>query len=190
MPKASMMISIVTIVLSTWLSVSVADEKEADFRVRNAQTRVVDEVYRLEANIDFVLSAVMQDALSNGVTLLLEIQIKVVHERAWIWDENIAELSIKYRLNYHALSERYLITNVNNGLQQNFRQLDDALAYIGKVRDFPMLDQRLLLVGNFYVAQIRAVLDAESLPTPMKLQSYMSPKWNLSNEWYSWPLQP
>jgi len=178
------------LLLFGWVGITIADELTAEFRVKNAETRVVDEVYRLDANIDFRLASVMKEALLSGVDLVIELQIKVVNERDWMWNANIAELSLRYQLRYHALSERYLVIDVSTGLQQNFRQLDDALQFIGNIRDFPMLDQRLLSVGDFYIAQLRAVLDKESLPTPMKLQAYTLSRWNLLSEWYSWPLQP
>ena len=37
--------------------------------------------------------------------------------------------------------------------------------------------------------RVRAVLEIESLPTPLRLAAYFNPAWRLSSDWLSWPLQ-
>lgn len=177
-----------------WLpgAVAAADaaDPDAHFAVREATARLQDGVYLLDADIDFRFSEAALEALRNGIPLVLEIQIKVERSRNWLWDDTVAALGQRYSLQYHALSDRYVVHNLNTGQRQSYTTLDDALFVLGRVRDFPMLDRRLLETGGDYQASVRAALVVEQLPTPMRLWAYASDQWRLDSAWFSWPLQP
>lgn len=164
-------------------------EPDTYFSVRKATADLRDDVYLLDADIDFRFSDAAMEALTNGIPLVLEIQIKVERRRGWLWDDNIAALSQRYSLQYHALSDRYVVHNLNTGQRQSYTTLDDALFVLGRVREFPMLDRRLLEAGNDYEASVRAALVVEQLPTPMRLWAYASDQWHLDSAWYSWRLR-
>ena len=51
-----------------------------------------------------------------------------------------------------------------------------------------LFEQNLLIKDKIYIARIRAYLDIESLPPPMRPQAYFSSNWELTNEWYKWEL--
>lgn len=172
-----------------WPGATCAAGEDAYFTVRQAEARLRNDVYLLDADIDFHFSAAALEALNNGIPLVLEIQIKVERRRGWMWDDTIAALSQRYSLQYHALSDRYVAHNVNTGQRQSFTTLDDALYVLGTVREFPMLDRRLLDADGEYQASVRAGLVVEQLPTPMRLWAYASDQWRLDSAWYSWPLQ-
>ena len=175
-----------------WLPIAAAaadgDSAQAGFIVRDASARLQDGVYLLDADVDFNLSVAALDALNNGIPLGLEIEIKVERRRDWMWNDNVAALSQRYSLQYHALSDRYVVHNRNTGQRQSYTTLEDALFMLGRIRDFPMLDRRLLDAGSEYLAGVRAALMIEELPTPMRLWAYASDQWHLDSAWYSWPL--
>ncbi len=160
------------------------------FSVRDARTVLKDDVYLLDANIVYRFSDSALEALHNGIPLVLETQIKVSRLRDWLWTDTIAELSQRFRLQYHALSDRYVIQNINTGQRQSFATLDDALHSLGIVRSFPMLDAKLLQADAEYRVSIRAVMLVEELPTPMRLWAYASDQWRHDSAWYTWRLQP
>lgn len=163
---------------------------EGYFTVRDARTQLKDGVYLLDANIDFHFSDASMEALQNGIPLVLEVQIKVERERKWLWAETVASLSQRYRLQFHALSDRYVVHNLNTDQRQSFTTLDDALYALGAVREFPMLDHRLLHEDSNYTVNLRAALVVEELPTPMRLWAYVADQWRLDSPWYTWQLQP
>lgn len=167
-----------------------AHANESYFAVRDASTRLSEGVYLLDASIDFGFSDAAMEALLNGIPLVLEVQIKVERKREWLWTKTIAALSQRYRLQYHALSERYVVHYLNTDLRQSFARLDDALYALGEVHDFPMLDRRLLQGGDQYTAGLRATLVVEELPTPIRLWAYAAEQWRLDSPWYTWQLQP
>lgn len=158
------------------------------FVVREARTALVDDVYQLDAQIDYRLSDAVLDALESGVPITLEINIEVLRPRDYLWSEEIASLRQRYRIEYHALSQQYLITNLNNRAQQSYPSRSAAIDAVGVISGLPMLDRRLLTAGERYVARLRASLDIEALPAPLRLLAYLSSDWRVSSHWYAWDL--
>lgn len=162
---------------------------EGDFVVERADTRLDGGVYRLDATIDYRFSGAVLEALQNGVPLTIEVQIEVTHNR-WYWlNENVAELNQYYLLQFHALSRQYLLTSLNSGAQRSFSSLYPALEVMGRIRDLPILDKKLLKPDTNYSVRLRARLDIESLPSPLRPLAYLSDQWRLVSEWYEWSLK-
>ncbi len=157
--------------------------------VRSADTALSGKIYRLNADIDYRLTDEVVDALHNGVPLVITIEMHVLRDREYIWDVLVATLKQKYQLSYHALTKRYLLKSLNTNVVHNFSSLVDALYSMGRLRNFPLLDKKLLDEGETYTARIRSLLDVDQLPTPLRLLAFFSPDWRLDSEWYLWPLQ-
>lgn len=158
------------------------------FEVSHAKTHLADDVYRLNAEIEFGLSEVALEALHNGVPLTIELEIEVYHEREWMWDETVASLQQRLRLEYHALARQYVVTNLNSGDHSAFPTLQAATDFLGRVQEFPLLDGSLVEPSDAYYARLRASLDIESLPAPLRPVAYLSGDWRLASEWYQWRL--
>ncbi len=176
------------------LPASAADEsgikESSSFTVRNARSLLVEGVYRVSAQVHYQLGSQAREALRHGVPLVLGVEIQVLQPRPWLWDKTVAELYQRYQLRYHALSRRYLVTNFHTGVQRSYYNLGDALHAVGTLYDLPVLDQRLLTQDVPHEVRLRADLEVEALPTPVRLWAYISSDWGVQSEWYSWPLQP
>ena len=158
--------------------------------ISNTRTLLVDGVYRLGAHVDFDFNETLYDALHNGVPLLIELRVEVLQEREWLWSELVAELRQRFQLQYHALSRYYLVRNFSSGAQYSFRTMNEALEYIGNVYDLPLIDAKLLEPKQNYVVRMRADIDVEALPTPVRLWAYLGSAWSLKGNWKQWQLQP
>lgn len=168
---------------------SIAGYSEArETRIRDARTLLVDGVYRLGAHVDFDFNDTLYHALHNGVPLAIELRFEVLRERRFLWPETVAELRQRFKLEYHALSRRYLVTNFSTGGKHTIRSMDDALAFIGEVYDLPLIDAQLLEPGESYTVGMRADIDVEALPTPVRAWAYLGSEWSLKSKWYRWPL--
>lgn len=159
------------------------------FSIQHLETTQVDKVYYVSAKINYALSDDAREALNNGIPLLILLDIEVLAPRWWWWDRQIASLEQGYLLLYHALSENYIIHNLNSGTQDNFINLDQALAALGELKALPLLDANLLDSDQHYYIRMRTYLDIESLPAPMQPIAYVSSDWQLESDWYEWPLQ-
>lgn len=160
----------------------------AQFAVHDAKTILSGDVYYLEAKLDYQFTEVVMAALDNGVSLTLALDIEVYSPSRYMWEEVVATLEQRYQIQYHALSEQYLLLNLNSGSQFVYSSLGSALATLGKIERVPILDAHLLKKDEQYKVRVRSRLDLESLPVPLQLKAYVSSDWWLSSGWYSWDL--
>lgn len=174
--------------LALLAAVSAAEAAPA-FVVRSAGTVLIDKVYHLDARIDYRFSKEALRALDNGVSLVVELAIEIERNRKYVWDETVASLRQRYQLSYEALTQRYVVTNLNSGADAYYTDLGTAITALGKVDNLPILDAALLNPDETYSVRLHAGLDLESLPVPMRVVGYFSSDWDMDSEWYSWPLQ-
>ena len=177
----------ISLLVALCLVVIQSDARETS--ISNVRTMLADGVYRIGARVDFEFNETLHDALHNGVPLLIELRIEVLRQRRWFWAELVAELRQRFELQYHALSRRYLVSNYSTGVQHSFSSMNDALEYIGNVYDLPLIDANLLEHRQPYKVRMRAELDVESLPTPVRLWAYLGSAWSLKGDWYQWHLE-
>lgn len=164
-------------------------QSEAGFTVQRASTNLVDGVYRLDVEFDLALPDAPLEALGSGVPLYLSIEMRVSRERNWWWDETVAALTQRYRLEFHALSSRYLAINLNTGERDSFRTVGQALEHVGRLRDFPLLDRVLVGEQSRYTGSVRVSLDIGKLPLLLVTGAYFSSEWRLASEDYRWLLK-
>jgi hypothetical protein len=163
--------------------------EEPGFIVRSAGLVLVDKVYQLNANIHYGFSAEALDALDNGVPLVVELTIEIEKKRDYVWDETVASLLQRYQLSYEALTQRYVVTNLNSGADNYYGSRAAAIAALGDVVNLPILDAGLLDPGEQYIVSLQASLALDALPVPMRVLGYFSSNWRISSERFSWPLQ-
>lgn len=166
------------------------EARAGEFLIRWAESRVSNEVYLLDAQIDYRLSPTALEALESGVPLTMRLDILVQRKRRYWLDETVADLEQRYQVRYHALSDQYLVRNLNSGGLYAYPTLGLALEGMGKVRHLPLLDRRLIGAGQHYEVELHAGLDIEELPAPLRPIAYISPSWRLESDWYSWSLTP
>jgi len=160
------------------------------FDVRSAYLEPVDGVLDLNATLDLSLSKNALQALRSGVPLSFELDLSLNRKRRYLLDEGVAHLAQRWRLQYHALSERYVVTNQNTGQQTTYATLEAALAALSTVRRLPVLDQALLEKRQRYEASARIVTEVEGgLPDALRIMMFWI-DWKRSSDWYTWTVRP
>jgi hypothetical protein len=162
--------------------------REGYFEVRSASTRVVDGVHTLDARLQLVLSSEALEALSSGVPLTIELQLELIRVRRFVWDDDAAELATRFELEYRPLSQRYIVRNINSGEQESFATLYSALNNLGRVQSLPVIDDALLEPGKDYRIRLRAMLNTQQYPAPLRLLLFWRDEWQLQSEWVEWKL--
>jgi len=165
------------------------EEDPGYFEVREASTQLKDGVYFLDALIEYRLSSEARSALQSGLPLTIRIEVELLRHRRFWFDNEDAVLHQRYQLEYHALSERFTLQNLNSGDQTSFSTLYAALDWLGHVNHFPLIDAALIEPGHEYYLRMRTVLDAEKLPGPLRLVAFWRRDWSLGSDWYRWQLQ-
>jgi len=164
-------------------------EDGARFEVRSAFLEPSDHVYRLNATLNLALSRNAQQAIREGVPVELELDISVERKRHDLPDKEVAQLVQRWQIRYHALSERFLVTNQNSGQQSSFSTLGAALGALSEVRELPVIDETLIEKGEHYEASLRAVAAIEGgLPSALKFMMFWI-DWKRSTDWYTWAVQ-
>jgi hypothetical protein len=157
--------------------------------VADAAIAIDDGVYELDARLELKLPEQARRAIEAGLTLHMRYDIEVARVRRYVPDAEVASLEQSYELSYHALSQRYLVRNLNTGEQQDFGTLQSALDSLAEVRGLPLLDSELLEQGSSYEFRVRAVLTLRSAPDTLSWLLFWTDDWSATSEWYAWTLQ-
>lgn len=163
-------------------------EEGGFFRADDVVIELVDGEYLLDGSCSIGLAPGARDALENNVPLVFEVQIQLVRKHRWLWDTVENETRHARRLEFHALSRSYVVSERDTGRRASFRRLEDALRAAGNLRNVPLVTSQQLETDGDYEIRLRGSLDIESLPTPVRLLAYASSAWDMESEWYAWPL--
>jgi hypothetical protein len=162
----------------------------ARFEVRSAYLEPAERVYLLNATLDLALARNATQAIHEGVPVVLELDLSLVRKRRYLPDVEVGSLAQRWQIHYHALSERYLVNNLNSGQQTSYSSLGSALGALSEVRGLPVIDEALIEKGQRYEASLRATAAVEGgLPTALKFIIFWI-DWKRSTDWYTWTVRP
>jgi hypothetical protein len=164
-------------------------EREGYFEIRSAKTELTNGVHILDARMQLVLSSEALRALSSGFTLTIELQAELIRVRRWYIDNLEAELATRYELEYHPLTQRYIVRNLNSGDQDSFATLYSALNNLGRVQGLPLIDDAVLEKDSDYRIRVRALLQTRQYSAPIRMLFFWRGQWQLESEWSEWILE-
>lgn len=189
MRRIGVLVSLV-LALSAWLLWAHPAAARDDFRVERMDTRLRGDWLVLDASIDYDFSKAALEALDNGVPLTLDVHVQVRPKGAWVWDESLVDQHLRYVIRYKPLSERYLVARLPDAGGRSYVTRDAAIAALGEIDDLDLVHRDRLDPDEKYEVHLRASLDVEELPLPLRPIAYLHPAWKLSTGWTRWPLEP
>lgn len=154
------------------------------FSIVNVRTDLRENVYQLSAELDFEFTEQVNEAVENGIPVTLEVIIRLEKPQQYWWPEEVSVVMKRFQLQYHALSEQYIVRNLNNGEQSQFSSLYQALRSISLINNLPLIDIGDIADLEDYRLRIRTVLDVSALPVPLRLWAYLDPGWALKSDWH------
>ena len=172
--------------LATFAAPAFADTR---LEVMGASVALDEGVYELDARLDLAIPEGGRRAIDAGLTLELDYHIDVSRVRRYLPDAEVASLQQSYELSYHALSQRYLLRNLNTGEQQDFGTLQASIDRLAEVRGLPLLDSSLLEPGSAYEFRVRAELNLRTAPDTLGWLLFWTDDWSATSEWYAWTLR-
>lgn len=176
------------LLLALWFGLAPAASAADRSAVHQATLRATPQGYALDSEVDIVLNATLEDALTRGIPLHFLLELEITRPRSWWFAEDIAEPVRKMRIYYHLLLRRYVI---DSGYRtQTAASLAEALALLGRVEDWPVLERGALKSGETYEARLRLRLDTAQLPKPLSIGVVTGDKWELATPWYAWSFEP
>lgn len=175
------------LVLTGWAAAQ--DDKPGLFEVRSAEAKPVEDVRVLDARLQYILSSEALEALNNGIGLNFVIDVEVIESRRFWIDKTIVELRIPLQLQFHALSQRYLVRNLMTGEQESFATLYSALNNLGRITDQPLIEIARLRDDRTYRARIRSLLSFEDFSGVWRRMAFWLDEWHLKSDWFVWSLE-
>jgi hypothetical protein len=161
-----------------------------DFTITGSGPRLVDGNYLADVQVEYRFTDDVLEALDNGVPLWVELHVQVRREGAWVWEGDLVDFRVRSQIRYGPLSSTYQVVDMQSGERESFATRAAALKALGDVKDLLVVRADQLKPSEKYVVEMRAMLDIEALPLPLRPLAYLSPAWNLSSEWRTWPLRP
>ncbi len=174
------------LVVTTW-SYSLAAALDGVLEVRSAYVNINKGVFLLHARVEYPVSEALRSALKDGVTLTFDLEARVDRERHLWFDANIVDLTLRRELNYHAVSDRYVVRDTRSRDQETFSTLDEALDFLGKIDAWPILVEPQL-DGGSYTISVRAGMRRGHLPASLRAILFWTDDWARVSEWYTWSL--
>lgn len=182
---------LLTAALLVWgiCATPVGHAQETDITIRDVQTGLRDNTWYLSARVDYQLNRQMLDALQNGIGLTFSLQVEVNEIRNWLPDAEIVALQRDYELSWQPLSRSYLVRNTGNDEQTAHTTLFAALHELGTISDLPLVDASLLDPEARHEISLRALLDQQRLPGPLRMLAFWNDDFSLESDWHQWPLE-
>lgn len=157
--------------------------------VASAEGSVVNDLYVVDARFDYRLGEQPREALRNGIALTVVVEVEIRRERELLWDKTAMRARQRFRIEQHALSGQYAVTNLTTGVRRTHAGMEEALQALGRVERMPVVDSRQLKPQARYRARIRAFLDIDQLPALLRPAAYVLPAWRLSSPWFGWEVR-
>ncbi len=187
-PSCWVLPTAILIALLLFAGTASSDSQAIGFTVIEASSHTRQGQQVVDARIAFNFSNDAKEALENGVamTVFVDTEIRTLGQ---FWTSTIASKRTGRRIQIHALSKQYRVKNLYTGQSNTYRSFTDMTENIGMIKNLPLADESVLDPGKSYQLRVRAILDIESLPSPLRPLAYISSSWQLSSGWTTWPVQ-
>lgn len=174
------------------LALACFGDASADFKVTDVQPKFVEQSLVLTGNLELGLNAKVEEALSKGIPLEVNIDVHLLRERRFLWDRKIASWTLHRRIQYHALSGQYLVSTAEPESEtgESLLTLQEALKQLGSLNGVTLTLEEPVTPDAVHSVDVRVSLDIEALPTPLRPVAYTSFTWHLNSGWSTWKVTP
>jgi len=169
---------------------SVRESCADEISVVQVSGHAAGEFYFVDATVQIELSADARNAVESGVPLQFVFDFEVHRPRRFMWDRKLLVLRRSGRLERHALANKFVVTDLVTHQRAVHTSIEDAMAALGELNDITLGKAKDLLGQTGLQGRLRAQLDIEALPAPLRPIAYLSPSWHLKSAWQEWSLSP
>ena len=157
-------------------------------KITSVELERVDSDWLLNAAFQIELSPGLEDAVQKGVVLYFQTEFELTRSR-WYWfEEKLASTQRQTRLSYQPLTQQYRIAS--EGFTFSAKTISEALQAIGSIGGWRVIDNSHIDPAKSYIAGLRMTLDLSKLPKPFQVNALNNRDWNVSSDWYRFPLSP
>ena len=156
--------------------------------INSTITYIDNNIYYLDTSSELSLTEESYKALRQGISFEIHTDFQLLKKRKWLWNKIIFKKKLIYKLEHKPLTENFLVTNLNTGIVNYYKNLDTAVNAICNISKMKLFHKNILQKNIKYLARIRLYLDIDSLPSPLRPRAYFSSDWNISSQWYRWEI--
>ena len=150
--------------------------------------QITDQYLSSHAKLNLSLDSRSAAAIVNGIPITICVDLELVQNKLWPRSTTLLEWRYPVKLGYHPLSRRFTVTDQRKKSTAVFQTLGEALRQLDRFSAIEALPAGMRRKKNL-VVRIRARIDTESLPAPLRLMSALLPPWNEQSQWREWPVQ-
>lgn len=150
-----------------------------------------DDEVLLYAELSFELAPSVQDALLKGIPVHFVAEARVLRER-WYWfDQELAAATRYTRVAYQPLTRHWRLNTssepINDaelglGLSQQYESLAEVMAAVQRIAGWKIASTEQLAGGGAQLLQFQFRLDASQLPRTFQLGGLRQSDWHLALE--------
>jgi hypothetical protein len=159
------------------------------FEVRNAYVEPADGEWLLNVRLDLALADAARQAFGEGVPLILEVEAEASVERRFLPDATVVSHKRRWQLEFDAISQRYVVTDVSAGTRATYAVEAEALAALAVPPAYRIADQAELPTDARFGMRVRALVEIGELPAAIKLLLFWR-SWSRATDWYEWSVRP
>ena len=172
------------ITLSFLSFISLSHANDFGVTINQAELQHTENEWLVNAQIDFNLTKVAEQALQSSIPLAWTIKIKLIKIRPYLWNKTVLKKTTPLKIRYHSLLKLYQIYQAD-AEAESYHSLNQALNHLGKMTAIP-LTIPLDLNEADYQMSITLSFDKEALPLPLRPEAYVKTDWSLSSKTYLW----
>lgn len=156
--------------------------------ITDAHAEVREGTVYLDVRMAVTLDQEMIDAMRNAIPIHLILSARIEEPRDWLYPRAVVSDDRRYRLEYHALSKTWLLTDDLEHEARSFSTLSGALRSLERIRAWPVANAKRLIGFERLVGRVRLSLDIDKLPLPLRFPALFDARWALNSAWYLWPV--
>ena len=160
----------------------------AETRVIDVHAEVRENAVFLDADLEIHLGTEVIEALRNSIALHLLVEAELIAPREWLWDRRLLGDTRALRLEYHALSRTWMVTDLTARETHTFSKLAGAVESLSRIRAWRLGSPEALADESRVLGKLRVRLDVNKLPLPLRVPALLRDDWDLGSDWFLWGL--
>jgi len=165
-----------------------ATASAADIDLSDSRVYLDGDSWFFDYDAQYQFSDEVLEALQNGVPLTIDVALQLIPANGWFWQARTLQRNIRLEIHYFALSELYQVKNLGSGADISFISRSAALSTLGQLIGIVLIEQSKLQDSTAYILSVKAKLDIDVLPVPLRPKAWLSSDWRLSSGWVEWPI--
>ncbi len=166
------------------MSATFAMAGNSNLSIVSADIEALDDSYVLNADIDIKFNEEIEEALIKGFELNFITEFQLVTPHQYWFDDEIATVTRRVTLSYHALSRQYLLTHGEQ--QKTFATLEDAIDALSEIKGLKVFLKSEVEKAGIYKATLLMRLDKTKLPKTLQGDAISLDEWKMTSQRFEW----